>query len=67
MVTTAVLAEIGAGHEASFLNYGHIEPMLVRRDGIVDFPRPPTYALPLGLDAHTVAGDQAVQHRLRTG
>ncbi|GAB3003203.1 hypothetical protein GCM10023080_081140 [Streptomyces pseudoechinosporeus] len=49
---TAILAEIRAGHEASFLNYGHPEPMLVRRDGTVDFPRPPVYALPLGLGTH---------------
>lgn len=49
---TAVLAEIGAGHEAVFLNYGHPAPMVVRRDGAVDFPQPPAYALPRGLGAH---------------
>ncbi|MGW0712723.1 PP2C family protein-serine/threonine phosphatase [Streptomyces sp. NPDC002643] len=49
---TAVLAEIGTDHEAVFLNYGHPAPMRVRRDGTVDFPQPPTYALPLGLGAH---------------
>ena len=49
---TAILAEIGARHEVVFLNYGHPAPMVVRRDGAVDFPQPPAYALPLGLGAH---------------
>lgn len=53
---TAVLAEIGAGHEAVFLNYGHPAPMVVRRDGAVDFPQPPAYALPRGLGAHAGEG-----------
>ena len=35
-----------------FLNCGHPAPMLVRRDGSVDFPRPPEYALPFGLGMH---------------
>ncbi|WP_338894639.1 PP2C family protein-serine/threonine phosphatase [Streptomyces sp. TG1A-60] len=46
---TAILAEIGSGHEAVFLNYGHPAPMRLRRDGTADFPQPPSYALPLGL------------------
>jgi serine phosphatase RsbU (regulator of sigma subunit) len=49
---TAILAEIGTDHEAVLLNYGHPAPMVVRRDGTVDFPEPPAYALPLGLGAH---------------
>ncbi|MFH8282630.1 PP2C family protein-serine/threonine phosphatase [Streptomyces antibioticus] len=49
---TAILAEIGTDHEAVFLNYGHPAPMLVRRDGTADFPRPPSFALPLGLGVH---------------
>ncbi|MFF7794548.1 SpoIIE family protein phosphatase [Streptomyces sp. NPDC007991] len=49
---TAILAEIGTGHDAVFLNYGHPAPMVVRRDGTVEFPEPPAYALPLGLGAH---------------
>ncbi|MGV9991554.1 PP2C family protein-serine/threonine phosphatase [Streptomyces sp. NPDC003374] len=49
---TAVLAEIGADHEVVLLSYGHPAPMVVRQDGDVDFPRPPAYALPLGLGAH---------------
>lgn len=53
---TAILAEIGADHEAVFLNYGHPAPMLVRRDGTADFPQPPSYALPLGLGAHGAEG-----------
>lgn len=49
---TAILAEIGSDHEAVLLNYGHPAPMLIRRDGSVDFPQPPAFALPLGLGAH---------------
>ncbi|MFE0255775.1 PP2C family protein-serine/threonine phosphatase [Streptomyces sp. NPDC059010] len=49
---TAILAEIGSDQEAVLLNYGHPAPMLVRRDGTVDFPHPPSFALPLGLGAH---------------
>ncbi|MFD1311909.1 PP2C family protein-serine/threonine phosphatase [Streptomyces kaempferi] len=53
---TAVLAEIGSDREAVFLNYGHPAPMVVRQDGAVDFPRPASYALPLGLGAHEAEG-----------
>ncbi|MFF4077913.1 PP2C family protein-serine/threonine phosphatase [Streptomyces sp. NPDC001777] len=50
---TAVLAEVrGRDEEAVLLNYGHPAPMLVRRDGTVDFPLPPAHALPLGLGLH---------------
>ncbi|WP_432043395.1 PP2C family protein-serine/threonine phosphatase [Streptomyces cadmiisoli] len=49
---TAILAEVGWNHEVVFLTYGHPVPMIVRQDGKVDFPRPPAYALPLGLGAH---------------
>lgn len=49
---TAILAEIGAAHEAVLLSYGHPAPMLVRRDGSVDFPQPPSTALPLGLGTY---------------
>ncbi|MBG0857410.1 serine/threonine-protein phosphatase [Streptomyces spinoverrucosus] len=49
---TAILVEVGRAHETVFLNYGHPAPMLVRRDGTVEFPKPPAYALPLGLAAH---------------
>ncbi|MFE2645621.1 PP2C family protein-serine/threonine phosphatase [Streptomyces nigra] len=49
---TAILAEIGSDREAVLLNYGHPAPMLVRRDGSVDFPQPLAFALPLGLGAH---------------
>lgn len=52
---TAVLAEIGHD-EAVFLNYGHPAPMLVHQDGAVDFPEPPSYALPLGLGAYGSEG-----------
>ncbi|WP_181765043.1 PP2C family protein-serine/threonine phosphatase [Streptomyces albidus (ex Kaewkla and Franco 2022)] len=48
---TAVLAEIG-NDEVVFLNCGHPAPMLVHQDGTVDFPEPPSYALPLGLGAY---------------
>ncbi|MEV3886681.1 PP2C family protein-serine/threonine phosphatase [Streptomyces griseoincarnatus] len=46
---TAVLAEIGDEHEVVFINYGHPAPMILRGDGTVDFPQPPSYAPPLGL------------------
>ena len=59
---TAVLAEIGADHEVVLLNYGHPAPMLVRRDGSVDFPEPPAFALPLGLSAH--GGDGPEPYRV---
>ncbi|WP_234544892.1 PP2C family protein-serine/threonine phosphatase [Streptomyces shenzhenensis] len=55
---TAVLAEIGSGHEVVFLNFGHPAPMVVRQDGTVDFPEPPAYALPLGLGAHGAEGPE---------
>ncbi|KUL42825.1 PP2C family protein-serine/threonine phosphatase [Streptomyces regalis] len=59
---TAILAEIGSDHEAVLLNYGHPAPMLVRRDGTVDFPQPPAFALPLGLGAH--GGDGPKPYRV---
>ncbi|PWI14421.1 hypothetical protein DI272_09820 [Streptomyces sp. Act143] len=62
---TAILAEIGERHEAVFLNYGHPAPMVVRRDGSVDFPQPPSYALPLGLGAH--GSDGPTPHRVDFG
>ncbi|MFI1677341.1 PP2C family protein-serine/threonine phosphatase [Streptomyces sp. NPDC020607] len=47
---TAVLAEVRIEEQAAvLLNCGHPTPMLVRRDGSVDFPQPPSYALPLGV------------------
>ena len=56
---TAVLAEISSDGEVVFLNYGHPAPMLVRCDGSVDFPKPPSYALPLGLGAHGMEGPKS--------
>ncbi|MEV0209316.1 PP2C family protein-serine/threonine phosphatase [Streptomyces sp. NPDC050788] len=53
---TAVLAEFGPDHGVEFLNFGHPTPMLVRRDGGVDFPQPLAFALPLGLGAHGADG-----------
>ncbi len=47
---TAILAQVGCDHDAVFLSYGHPDPMVIRRDGTVDFPQPPGHALPLGLD-----------------
>ncbi|MFI8852052.1 PP2C family protein-serine/threonine phosphatase [Streptomyces sp. 891-h] len=50
---TAILAEVRPKERTvHFLNHGHPPPMLVRRDGTVDFPSPDAYALPLGLAAH---------------
>lgn len=54
---TAILVEVGA-EEVTFLNYGHPAPMVIRADGCVAFPEPPTYALPLGLAAHNTAGPE---------
>ncbi len=53
---TAVLAEFGSEREVVFLNHGHPAPMVVREDGSVAFPQPPSYALPLGLGAHGLEG-----------
>ncbi|WP_282699814.1 PP2C family protein-serine/threonine phosphatase [Streptomyces sp. CC219B] len=53
---TAILAEIGTDHGALLLNYGHPAPMVIHRDGTVDFPQPPAFALPLGLGAHGSEG-----------
>lgn len=58
---TAILSEIGTDDEAVFLNYGHPAPMVVRQDGTVSFPRPPVYALPLGLGAHGSEGPKPYQ------
>ncbi|MCX4854963.1 serine/threonine-protein phosphatase [Streptomyces canus] len=55
---TAILGQIGTDHEAVFLNYGHPAPMVVRRNGTVDFPQPPSFALPLGLGAHGSEGPE---------
>ncbi|WP_432135406.1 MULTISPECIES: PP2C family protein-serine/threonine phosphatase [unclassified Streptomyces] len=60
---TAILAQIGTREEAVFLNYGHPAPLLVRRDGGVQFPQPPAFTLPLGLGAH--AGDAPEPYRVR--
>ncbi|MFJ3336023.1 PP2C family protein-serine/threonine phosphatase [Streptomyces sp. NPDC086766] len=49
---TAVLAQFAPGQDVVLLNHGHPAPMVVREDGTVDFPQPPSYALPLGLGAH---------------
>ncbi|MGW3497640.1 SpoIIE family protein phosphatase [Streptomyces sp. NPDC001020] len=51
---TAILAEVRA-EEATFLNFGHPAPLLIRADGTVTWPEPPAYALPLGLGAHGTA------------
>ncbi|MFF7074557.1 serine/threonine-protein phosphatase [Streptomyces pseudovenezuelae] len=55
---TAILGQIGTDGEAVFLNYGHPAPMVVRRNGTVDFPQPPSFALPLGLGAHGNEGPE---------
>ncbi len=59
---TAILAEIDTEQRSAvFLNCGHPPPMIVRKDGSVDFPRPPAYALPLGLGMH--GGETPQPHR----
>ena len=52
---TALMAEITRDGGATVLNFGHPPPMLVRAGGRVEFPEPPSYALPLGLGM--AAGD----------
>ncbi|MFF9391639.1 PP2C family protein-serine/threonine phosphatase [Streptomyces griseoluteus] len=59
---TAVLVEIGSDQEAVLLNYGHPSPMLVRADGTAEFPKPPGYALPLGLGM--LCADGPALHRV---
>ncbi|MFJ8953132.1 PP2C family protein-serine/threonine phosphatase [Streptomyces sp. NPDC102381] len=60
---TAVLVEVRAEERAAVvLNCGHPTPLLVRADGSVDFPRPPVYALPLGLGIH--GGEPPRAHRI---
>ncbi|GGX76913.1 PP2C family protein-serine/threonine phosphatase [Streptomyces anandii] len=49
---TAILAEVRSDHQVVFLNYGHPPPLVMRRDGTLDFPEPAEYALPLGLAVH---------------
>lgn len=46
---TAILAEVGAGHDVSMLVFGHPPPLIVRRDGTASFARLPEEAPPLGL------------------
>lgn len=61
---TAIIAEIHADERAAvFLNCGHPPPMIVRADGSTDLPRPPAYALPLGLGMH--GGEPPLTHRSR--
>ncbi|WP_374936824.1 PP2C family protein-serine/threonine phosphatase [Streptomyces sp. Ru73] len=55
---TAVLAEAGAGHTMTLLNYGHPAPLTVRRNGEVAYLAPPRRALPLGLTAHGEGGPE---------
>lgn len=55
---TAILAEIDTEHEVVFINYGHPAPMIVRKDGTVDFPQPPAFTPPLGLAQDCGEGPQ---------
>ncbi|MEV5886348.1 PP2C family protein-serine/threonine phosphatase [Streptomyces sp. NPDC052020] len=64
---TAVLAEIRSGREAVFVNYGHPAPMIVRSDGTVDFPQPPSYAPPLGLGVDVSEGPRPYRVRFAPG
>ncbi|WP_189964921.1 PP2C family protein-serine/threonine phosphatase [Streptomyces violascens] len=53
---TALLAELSPENGAAFLNYGHPPPLLMREGGVVHFPEPAQYALPLGLGLHGTDG-----------
>ncbi|MEU0145293.1 PP2C family protein-serine/threonine phosphatase [Streptomyces sp. NPDC006288] len=47
---TALLAEVRPEEETVVMvNCGHPAPMLISRDGAIEFPEPPSYAPPLGL------------------
>ncbi len=65
---TAVLAEMDTEEgTAVFLNCGHPPPMIVRKNDSVDFPHPPAYALPLGLDMHGGETPQAYRSEFAPG
>ncbi|NGO87991.1 PP2C family protein-serine/threonine phosphatase [Streptomyces sp. 196(2019)] len=65
---TAILAEMDTEERtAVFLNCGHPPPMIVRKDGSVDFPHPPAYALPLGLGMHGGETPQAYRSAFAPG
>ncbi|RPK46848.1 PP2C family protein-serine/threonine phosphatase [Streptomyces sp. ADI93-02] len=50
---TALVAEVRPEEETVVMvNCGHPAPMLISRDGTIEFPEPPSYALPLGLGIH---------------
>lgn len=57
-----LFSRVRSSREADFLNYGHPAPVLVRRHGVVDFPQPPSYALPLGLGG--LAGEGPKPYRV---
>ncbi|MEW2266268.1 PP2C family protein-serine/threonine phosphatase [Streptomyces sp. NPDC047853] len=59
---TAVLAEVAAGNEVAFLNFGHPAPMVIRADGTVHFAEPSSYAPPLGLGM--TDADEPQPHRV---
>ncbi|AGJ58817.1 PP2C family protein-serine/threonine phosphatase [Streptomyces sp. NPDC047804] len=60
---TALLAEVRPEEETVVMvNCGHPAPMLISRDGTIEFPEPPSYALPLGLGIHD--GEPAQSHHV---
>lgn len=64
---TALMVEITPAGGATVLNYGHPPPMLVRAGGRVDFPEPPSYALPLGVGLPTGERAEAFPVAFRPG
>lgn len=63
---TAILAEVRLS-EVTFLNFGHTPPLIVRADGTMTWPEPPTFALPLGLSAHGTAPPEPFRTHFLSG
>ncbi|WP_435286418.1 PP2C family protein-serine/threonine phosphatase [Streptomyces bacillaris] len=65
---TAILAEMRTDERAAaFLSCGHPPPMIVRKDGSVDFPHPPSYTVPLGLGMHSGEAPQVYRSAFAPG
>ncbi|WP_435219147.1 PP2C family protein-serine/threonine phosphatase [Streptomyces sp. bgisy034] len=63
---TAVLAEV-MDENVTFLNYGHPAPLLMHADGVLTWPEPDSYALPLGLGVHNTSPPKPYCAPFRSG